>query len=407
MFNENVRHPEYSEYEPLWQKIVDLMDPFLMDKNKRSYIVPRLKEDPEVYNHRLEKFTYTPVMARAIMDLIKRLNTAVIEVNYKQDEFLDNIAPMKVANLIMRDWLSFGRTIWVFNNGGISNILPTTLVNWRVNDEDGLLDWAVLKYEKEKITLEDHPESYQQYIVIERDVIKEYDNSKGGMSLVEETANESGYVPVIISRCPNHLWTAKSAYLKQIQHLLVENGMTDASTNMYVQRVIKPTLIPDDDLGNTYVDQEQGPSSNSHIINGDFSFSEPSGSSVSTNLTLLDFIEKQVRALISMANVEGQSNRESGESKMYDFREVSMVLEEYGHHIRIFIRELYEWILAITGASSQDVEISGLDTFEVDTLDNLLNVATIVSGLEGIPADGKEYLYRRISEKLKGGVNDV
>lgn len=405
-FNEQVRHPEYVKYGPLWNTIKELNDPYEMELNKQNYLQPRLKEDPELYVHRLSKFTYTPVMARSINDLVKRLNTSVVEVRYSEDPFLDVINPMKVANRVMKDWLCYGRTTWVFNNGEFTNINPLTLINWSF-DRAGVLEFAVLRYEKDLIKLDDYPEKYYQYFVLDRESFKEYDTKDGHLNLVGETPNETGIIPLFIYTGPDDMWTGKSAYLKQIQHLIVENSITDASTNMYVQRVMKPMLIPDNDLGDTYVDQERGPSSNSHIITGDFSFMEPSGASVNTNKELLSFIERQIRALVSMGQLDQQSNIESADSKKMDFREVSMILEDFGHHIRLTLRAFYNKVLELTGGPKQEIEVLGLDTFEVDTLASLLETATIVQVIEGIPDDGKNYLYTRISEKIKGGVSNA
>lgn len=406
VFNENIRHPDYIKYGPLWETVKELLDPYEVEANKQKYLLPRLKEEPELYTHRLSKFTYTPVMSRAINDLIKRLNTSVVEVKAPEDPFLELINPMETVNKAMKSWLCYGRSVWLFNNGAFRLINPLTLINWKTNRE-GELEFAVLRYEKYKITLDENPTQYYQFFILTPDSYQEYDTAEGYLRLLEERPNEVGIVPIFTFICQEDMWTAKSAYLKQIQHLIVENSITDASTNMYVQRVIKPMLVPDNDLGDTYVDQKQGPSSNSHIIQGDFSFTEPSGSSVNTNKDLLGFIEGQIRALISMTQTDNQNKVESAESKKMDFREVSMILEDFGHHLRIFLKEFYLQTLRMTGGLSENVEIDilGLDTFEVDTISSLLDTALLVQSIEGIPEEGKNYLYTRISEKLKGGVS--
>lgn len=388
-FSRFVRHPEYSHYYDLWCTIKELLDPYLLYLNRDKYILPRISEDREVYKHRLKKFTYTPIMSRAISDLVKRLNTSSIKVNHPENKILANVDVMKLINTMVRDWLSYGKSIWLLQEDQLMNIPVLSLINW---DDD----FSVLKFDKYEVTLDDAPKWYERYFVMTKESFTEYNTKGGGLNKVSESNNPLGEVPLFVYSCPDELWTAKSAYLKQIEHLMVDNSIIDASSNMYVQRVLKPNYSPDDDLDFTYTDRPE--SSNYHLVNGDFSFAEPSGTSIMSNQKLLSFLEGQIRALISMSNLDRQNAIESAESKKIDAAEIEQVLKDLGLHLRESVLSLFNGVLKLEGRGGK-VTVEGLEVFDVNTLSGLLSIAQVIDKLE-IDPKHKTAIHEEIGRKL-------
>lgn len=381
----NLEHPEYQFHRGAWQTIQELVSGgSVMSANRQKYLMSRVGEASELYAKRLQQFVYTPVLADAVRDLVKKLRTGMLNVNVtdplieSSQKLYDN---MELLGEVMRHWVLFGRcwTAIDADHKGVplpKVISPIEVINWGYSE--GQLDWVVVRTQEVRSRLFQPHEIVTIWTVTDRLSVKRYEMVKGSSAklVTEYPLLRPGKCPFILNMCKGELWTGSQAYLKQLQHLWVENGVTDASTTLYIQRVIKPNPMPDDDLGESYLNSTEGGgvySSNAHIIEGDFQFQEASGSSITVNMSLLGKIEMQIKAIVAMGAMESQGAIESGESKKYDYADYSATLAEYGHNLTVYYRRLLAEMIELTGGQIDTLlDVSGLDTFELSNVDTML-----------------------------------
>jgi hypothetical protein len=185
--------------------------------------------------------------------------------------------------------------------------------------------------------------------------------------------------------------------LKATQHLQIENSWTDSATIAgYVQRIMTPLdPKPDSDLNVSYSDPDEDlqdlKTGNAHVLIGkDFKFSEAQGSSLKViSESVLDKIEAQIRAIVSMGNVSAsrEALMQSGVSKALDYVSVNLAMQSYGQNLTQCYEEILKHVAISFGikdeATLEAVKVSGLDSFDTDGLEAILEQSDKVLSLEG------------------------
>jgi len=82
-----IEQDEYIYYRGLWLTIADLREgASAITRKAQLYLPPRPYEDPEVYRLRLDKLSYTPVMANAVREFVAKLTSAPIHITGLDDD---------------------------------------------------------------------------------------------------------------------------------------------------------------------------------------------------------------------------------------------------------------------------------------------------------------------------------
>jgi len=394
-------HPVYGGNLGLWNEIDMCMQPGIARNRAAKFCPQRPGEAPELYKARLERFAFTPLLSQAVRDLVKKLQTGTLLVDI-DPPLLSEQNWLELAGSILADWVVYGVTylMAVSVEGGLSfsTLAPTTVTNWST---DAAEPWFVFK--TNRYTPLEKPgkvEFIPCYGVYQAGVV-EYYREKGGKAVSLDT--ESAY----ITRCavPENYWLAQFGVSKQIQHTWLENNMTDAAGNLYIQRVRK-TPTDSGDLTDTYINSVTGAvvTSNSHVVEGDFQFVEASGSSVMTSLAVLTKLEEQLRQIFSLLPAGGNSNL-SGESKRYDYAGLANTLVAFGSMLTTTLRDF------LTGATQRllgveaNIGVSGLDNFELNPLEVLLAQSEQLEKLPKLPDSVVRVWYARLSNSLIGLVD--
>jgi len=322
------RHPEWVANRRMWADINMCIDPVVALSNPGRFVPQRPGEPNELYRARLSRFVFTPILAGAVRDLVKKLQTGTLLVDSDFD--FGNQSWLEFAGQVMEHWVTFGVAYPYLmldedeNEWELGTLHPLSVVNWCFEAE---LPWLVQS--TTGATTSDRPgeiKSVQSYLV--------WQGGVGSVFYVEDSRVTGGpQYQMSIGRLdvPESFWLAQFAVSKQLQYTLLENNMTDSAGNLYIQRVRRDS--PDSDLNESYLNAVQGMvvTSNAHIVEGNFEFVEASGSSVSTNLDVLNMAAEQLRAIFSLTG--GVSSTASGESKRYDYSNLSNTLVAFGSQL--------------------------------------------------------------------------
>lgn len=406
----NMQHPSYKANLPVWEEIKDFVDGTCREKAQK-YTPQHIGEDPEVYRERVKTFTYTPVLARSVRSFVACLSKGSVTINTVSkslQQTRDKMNPMQFASDSMRMWLLYGVLCCTYDvkDGVVIPVLvdPATCINWEPIDDRGSLEFAVIKTNHIRSRKLDKPQRVQRWQLYDQQGLKVYEKVDDTPVKLVNVIRLGG-CPVLRFEPPKEGWTAAQAVSQQITYTYIENARMMAGRSMYIQRTVTPVLAPDDDLTETYTDAPVNTTFNNDTITcSKFEFVEPVGSSVETLGEMLKDIERQIRSLISMSAPDSQSIRESGESKRYDYAELSMTLQFIGSHLRQWIKRVMEMLAVTSGEwASEDVEVAGLNSFEVNNLEYLLSVAHTIEGIRhNIAPSALESFYQTVNSLVSG-----
>jgi hypothetical protein len=424
----NIEHPEYQYWYPTWIKIDDLIKGGIsMEDKKREYIVPRPGEDREIYELRLRKFVYTPLLGSIIKDYTTKLVSAPLHVEGAKGDWWDkfrqkvdgkNETEKGLLNKLFMQLLCFG-TSYIFvdkptseydflnraqeeiigNSPWVNILSPFSVINWSEN-KNGDLEWAIIRYSRIKSLPLEKPIVENEWVIVDRYKIVRYfiDTETTIATKISEVEHGLGKLPVLKYKLSDELYTGNQAYLKALQYLQIENAWTDTATIAgYVQRVFTPLdQQPDDDFNNTYTSTDEYvesiKSGNSHILVGkSFEFNEINGGSLKTiSESVLDAIETQIKNIVSLGNVSANKGilQQSGVSKGYDYSQIADSMRAYGQ----ILVAAWQEVLQLVGESYSmpewdKISVSGFDSFEVDALDDLLNKSEAIDKIADFLGD--------------------
>jgi len=380
----------------LWSELKQLSQANLTNASK--WLPRRVGEETEVYVSRLSKLTYNPVYIEMLCALKKGINKGTVSV-----EGMD-IAPVYLVELAgeLAVLLANYGSCWLsYDSEGVPYPLePSYICDWSF--KNGSLQWV--KSHSFRLS-HDNPykvsetlEHYQVWTNSET-VLYRYDNSSMDFKIVSKTPIDA--IPFVRVTVPDEQWLGRVCYTKLRQLIGVESSLTEASSNLYIQRTVENSKqLPDDDLGDSYLNARPDAlyTSNAYVYSGKFSFAEASGTSIQRNLELVKVIELQIKSLLGLNNeVSGNSNA-SGESKRYDYKDHSEVLASFGGHIVQALSQI------LTVSQKQSVTVDGLREFELDNLRSMLEIEPMVaSASQNVTSASIAAWYLKLSSAIAPG----
>lgn len=387
---------------------------------REEYLPKRLDETPELYALRRSRFTYTNILAKIVNRLVGRFSQGKVQV--------DGLSPMYSSG-----WEKFRANESKF----ICDILRDLILNQAIyiqvdrpsNTYTNLAQeiaggdnraWAVaydprqcLSQGEDWYKFVQHRKIYSPigepfievtWKIIDAEHINIYQSrfkSKNGnlvgkvegsqiapmsprleIPLISQVSHGFGQVPIVHFSVPDEKYAGGQIRLKSRQHIAVENALTDTSLSSgYVQRVLTPIPTAEDD----YSVSEEPKSDNQHVVvASSFKFEEIQGSSIATNLKLLDRIEAQIEALVCMAggDVTREAMVRSAASKIMDSAELEISLESYGSIITPIYAQVLNLVKIALGDMESDISVSGLTDFSLDNVESDLDLAQRIKDSE-------------------------
>lgn len=436
-------HPAYKTVAPTLTRIADLAaGGWQLEAKKAQYLKSRPGEDPELYKIRLEKFTYTNVLGGAIAAQVTKLASGSVSVSGLDDaefwqKFRENNnkkgrSEKDLLGEVFERLLKFKR-VYAHVEKPFSEFQPKTrqqeemlsllpyvclyspleVTNW--SESGDRLEWIKVRQLEEVSQLfgealtratwtfidDTFTAKYEAFVKLNaRGAIAEIVNEKGEtidsgeeakISLKRRVAHGVGQIPLVEFECPDTLWVTNQAYLLAIECLNLENSRYDtAMMSGYVQRTYKPHVTPDNDLDRTFVDsQEDLKTGNQYVIKGDFGFSEASGSSVNTVSGLLLERRNAIEDMIGKGQASATKGavEQSGISKKMDFVVQEGVLRKFGQILCDRYQDVLQLVGRTRGLSDAELEaisVTGLNVFDLDSLEGLLAVA-----IEMLPVESR------------------
>nr|WP_322714547.1 hypothetical protein [Nostoc sp. ChiSLP03a]MDZ8215801.1 hypothetical protein [Nostoc sp. ChiSLP03a] len=429
----------------------------------RHFLPQRPGEDNEIYEIRLKKFTYLNILSANINEQVSKLANAPmtiegLDVNpkfwsaFREDTDLAGRSEKNLISLLFRELLKF-KKIYVHVDKNKSDIIPLNklqeeflglrpyivtysplqVINW--SESKSKLNWLKIRQISEDNSNPiATPRKVCTWTIIDSKYIAKYSavvelDGKGSITKVgdelinnETTINllappiEHGFgtVPVFKIELPDQLWVADQAASKALEHLRTDCSKYDLLTMAYFQRTFKRIQTPDSDLEQTYTNDEPLPTGLQHVIELDkFEWAEPKGDIIKHMAESLKAIEAQVRDLISSGGVSSSNGAvtQSGVSKQMDFAKQEAMLRSYGEIIIDFYQDLLQLVAKAAGIDGSKISVTGLNSFENDTLDSVLMKLDSVSKLNieslkaNLPPSALKVIYEQMVALLTGNLS--
>lgn len=455
------QHPTYTEVAPTLMKIDDLCaGGNRIERKKALYLKSRPGEDPDLYKIRLDRFTYTNCLGGAIAQQVSKLASGALTLSGLPNKdkfwskFRENTGGRRDEKTLITDLF---RTLLKFGCGYLhvekpySEVTPTTkqqeeylglspyvclyspleVTNWGEDSQENEVEWLKIRQLTAKtdpikpaltkvcwtFVDETHIAKYEAIVKLGKNgAISEILNEKGEpidsgedakVSRTRLIAHGVGRLPIVRVQLPQDLWVTDQVYLKALEHLNLENSRYDTALMAgYVQRTWTPHTTPDNDLDNTFVDDEELKTGNQYVIKGNFGFSEAAGSSVKTVTDLLEEIRNYVQDAIGSARASSTKGavEQSGISKKMNFVVAELLLRAYGQILCGGYQDLLQLVGTVAGREPSEVEsysVSGLDSFDVDSLETAMAIAVELQQVaEFIPPTALKLFYQQLANLL-------
>lgn len=460
-----IEHPEYQALSPYWRTVRDLKDGAIaIKRNIERYLPMRPDEDRELYALRLGKFSYTPVMTDAIGKYSAKLASSPVHLSNAEDYFWETFrannnspkgAMRKESGLLQEIFASllYYSKVWVAIDMLETDVVPRTayeskavnnppycqlydplsVINWG----DG---WAVVRTIYPLVVPFEFPKTiarwtyYTQYsnIIYEAEVkLKAFRDSEGNicdkvdrvligdkwlplddenaiLEPIKEWQHGLGMLLLDLS-IPMEKWVGKQVYLKQIQHLRIENAWTDAGyLSGVVQRLFTPPDVPPMDDARIVYEQpdyakELARAGNTHILIGNgYQFVESTGAALGNLEGQLNKIEQQIKELVSLHFASGSKGmlEQSGISKEIDMTLLEDSMATYGQIVLALYNMILRLVSKIKGLPTPLAV--GLSNYTVDSTDGLINQLTLVEQLPYVPPTAKKIAYAKLAQLMVG-----
>ncbi|MBE9178685.1 hypothetical protein IQ268_08945 [Oculatella sp. LEGE 06141] len=456
------QHPDYMAIAPTLTRIDDLAaGGHQLEAKKRQYLKPRTGEEQELYELRLQKFTYTNVLGGAIAQQASKLSSSSLSVTgleshdkfwqkFRENNNRKGRSEKQLLTETFRDALKFKR-VYLHVEKPYLEVSPRTkqeeealgaspyiclytplhVTNWGEGDTTAL-DWIKIRqvttvtspFAKPALKATwtfitgTHTAKYEAFVKLGKGgAIAELVNQKGDtletgedakVSLLRAVPHRAGKLPVVMMEVPDDLWVTNQAYLKALEHLRLENSRSDTAEMVgYVQRTWKPHVVADTDLDHTFVDtEEELKTGNQYVIKGDFSFSEAQGTSLASVGGVLQEIRDVIQDMIGMARASATKGavEQSGISKKLDYVVQELILKSYGSLVCDAYQDLLQLVAIVAGHRKEEAEtisVTGLDSFDVDSLETMLAIAIEITQIEDhLPITVLKLFYQQLSNLL-------
>jgi hypothetical protein len=458
------KNAEYIEMLPALQEIDLLISGGYKLKNAIRHFLPqRAGEENEVYETRLKKCTYLNILSTNVNEQVSKLANAPLAIDgldanpkfwsaFRENTDLAGRSEKNLITLIFRELLKF-KKIYVHVDKNKSDVIPTNklqeealglrpycvtysplqVINW--SESRGKLNWLKIRQISEdnsspiaasrKVctwTIIDDTYIAKYSAIVELDahgniakVNSEMTNADTAISLLGLPLEHGfGQIPVFKIELPDQLWVADQASSKALEHLRIDCSKYDLLTMSYFQRTFKRSLKPDGDLENSYEDDVPPPTGLQHVIEVDqFQWAEPKGDIIKHMANSLSAIESQVRDLIAAGGVSSSNGAlsQSGVSKQMDFAKQEAMLKSYGEIIIDFYQDLLQLVAKAQGIDGSKISVTGLNSFENDTLDSVLLKLDSISKLNidslkaNLPPSALKVIYEQMVGMLTGNLS--
>jgi len=456
-----ISREEYRDYLEVWSTIQDLRLGASHLVKKASVYLPRKPgEEYPVYQNRLDKFVYTPVLNTAIREYVAKLSSAPIAktgidpASTFWASFLNNIDgnganEKEFLTGVFANLLYF-RDVYIVLDRPILGQLrsrledertkaypllktfgPLNVPNWGdgwyqtrqfyslsvpLQPSRKMARWTF--YDDQVIAVYEAEVLLKPNGAIEKVFTSEHPKgvvpSKAIIPLVRAVPHGLGKSPVAKLSLPDELWVGNAAYQKALQHIWIENAWTEAGAIAgQVQRVFTPRKpVPSDDPTRLYEDPDYSDTDfgNPYVLVGDgFTFAESSGSAISNLTSQLDLIGQHIRDIVSMGYLTASTGKsavtQSGYSKEMDMTLLQDSMAAYGSKVA----QLYEDALKMVAAASQTGEkptVTGLDNYTANTLDGMAaTTATMAPFAAKLPKTANKIWHKKMASMMVGTIS--
>lgn len=461
-----ITHPDWDAYSPFWRTIRDLKEGAMaIKRNIQKYLPKRPDEDKELYEMRLAKFSYHPVMSDAVNKYSSKLAGSPVHLSNAEHPFwgdfrANNNKPeanmRKESNLLheLFNGLLYYSRIWAAVDRPDLGVTPRSAYEARGLKNQPYVclyepldvlywsdDWAVTRHIYPLVKPFEAPQticrwtfySLNQNIIFEAPVTLkmvmdsennkyeeiskvqigsewlDWNDPKAYLDPVKVWNHNYGMRLITSLNLPSEKWVCKQVYNKQIQHLRIENAWTDAGyLSGVVQRIFTPPDVPPMDDPRVSYEQpdyasELARAGNTHILVGKgYQFVESTGAALSNLQQQLDKIETQIKSLVSL---HFASTNTSTLNQSGASKAVDMsLLEDSMRDYGQQVISLYNSILRIVArmVSLPEPTAIGLNNYAVDNLTDLLTQLTIAEDLPYVPPTAKKIAYGKLAQLMVG-----
>jgi hypothetical protein len=410
----NQTRSEYNSLVDTWQTIADLKaGASTLIKKAEKYLPRRPCEDDDLYQLRLQKFSYTPVYPNAVRELVAKLLTEDVEVTGDEgkwwDEFYEDmdglgLTESRFTQYLYSTILHFG-CIFIGVDRPSENkpvtvgqlatapkpyirpYEPLNVITWADDYR-----WFVTRQFNESVVPFSESEliaTWTLWAPMANEVyscpvklgddgsLREVKVDGVWMNPSDRRANlnpvivDHGlpYAPMVYLSLDDDEWIGNSCYLKQLQHTRIESQWTEAGAVAgTIQRVFTPSPPPPDaDERVTYRNDDYSDlrSSNNHILIGaGFQFVESSGTAISALTAQLNEIKKDIKELVSMGykSAAGELGvvQQSGVSKEVDMMSLDDTVSSYTVKFAPFYEKLLN-LISIMGGIGSVIKVTIID----------------------------------------------
>lgn len=431
------RHHDWTEHSEYWRDIALLYrgGPAIRREAAR-FLIARPVEPREVYAQRCARMTYQNILATAIGWYLSALFEPGPQVQlagaspgtqaYLERFISDADAGGTPLTDLARRWFErvvLDGAVYVLldlppaggrayesrlaqqRSGALDAFAVTytaqQVTNWGT-DRRGNLDWILISTEEHSGTL-DTDERRDRWYYFDRQNFTIYegarDDDKRHVLVVAQGRHalaDQGRVPVRRIAVPDSLWLAYRVYPQILDHLNEENGLgwKLLMSNLAVPVITGEYEQPPKLSETAYIHLGKG---------GTFSWSEPSGGTISTSAERLASIRQEIyRAMYLQAqgrDASATASASSGYSKELDMMPAADVLNQFGGIFRRELAAILADVALIRGEPNVAIHVEGMTYEDPDDL------GEIRDGLDmGIPSETlRRLLHRRAARCLARG----
>ncbi len=449
-----LQHDEYLYFRETWQTISDIREGAIaITKKIERYLPRRPNEALDLYQLRLAKASWTPVMSTAIREFVVKMLASPIHIEGIEGDFWEkfkddtNGKGRDESDLLTQMFscmLYYGR-VFVAVDRPVLKVSPRSLLEERLNaalpkvavyEPLSVINWGddwyvtreiqqvngILEKPKTMATWRIWtPESiytYQSEVKLDNllvthvkvgDYYYTVSSPEATASLVSKVDHRMGKNPMVRHDLANDLWTGNNCYLKQLQHFAIESSWTDAGIMAgTIQRIFTPTPpLPTNDPTAVFEEPDYSDikADNAHILIGNgFQFVESSGSAIASLTSQLETIENQIRAIVSMSsnNVSKGALEQSGASKAIDREPLEATMKAYGARVAALYQDVLHRV-ALAANQSAEVVVNGLDSYSVDTLSDMLEqTALMTPAFQVLPKTALKLWFGKLANLIAG-----
>ncbi len=413
-------HPEYDRLLPIWQCIDDVASgspAFLQYPQK--YLPRRPGEDDELYNNRLRKASYTPVVMPAIRRLVSKLTSAPIAISgidKTQYPWQQLLTSMDGNGADEAQWLSdCFKQLLLYGQVAVAVDRPAVPVRSRLEAEqvapycvmfpvetvrnwgDG---WVLTRtVETRQLPLQEAVTVVVWTVWTDRETaVYEAPVKLDAFGRITKLQMETDWavprratvVPklrsvsvrrrqLVLHKLPEGMQLGFDLYPKQIQHFVIESSWTDAgSVAGSVQRVFTPaapTPVADPRAVYETPSYSEAEFGNSHVLVGaGFRFEESTGSAIAALTSQLETIERQIRTIASLeaGSVSKGTLEQSGRSKELDQVALQESMRSYGSRVCQMLEDVLQVAASLSG-QPETIRVTGLSEYTTGNLESMLD----------------------------------